>query len=94
MTILERIKAILARDFNLDIDKITLESKFGVDLFGEGYDEIDFIFLVMAVEEDFDFEFDLSDDEEFETLFNLVTISEVVDLLRRKGVKEQEETAV
>ncbi len=70
--VFEKIKEIIAEQLNIDEDTITMESSFREDL---GADSLDVVELVMAVEEEFDVEFD---DEEAE---NITTVGDAVNYI-------------
>lgn len=70
--VFEKIRAIIAEQLNIDEDTITMESSFREDL---GADSLDVVELVMAVEEEFDVEFD---DEEAE---NILTVGDAVNYI-------------
>jgi acyl carrier protein len=70
--VFEKIRAIIAEQLNIDEDTITMESSFREDL---GADSLDVVELVMAVEEEFDVEFD---DEEAE---NISTVGDAVNYI-------------
>lgn len=68
--ILSRLKEILAEQFMVDEDEITLDTSFVDDL---GADSLDIVELTMALEE----EFDISEISE-EDISKLVTVGDVV----------------
>ena len=70
--VFEKIREIIAEQLNIDEDVITMESSFREDL---GADSLDVVELVMAVEEEFDVEFD---DEEAE---NITTVGDAVNYI-------------
>ena len=49
--IFEKLKELIAEQFALDADEISMESSFAEDL---GADSVDLVELVMAMEEEFD----------------------------------------
>ena len=75
---LEKMKRILAEQFNCEEDTITEETNFKDDL---GADSLDLFELVMALEEEYSIEI-LADD-----LTNLTTVGSVIDYLKDKGVE-------
>jgi len=68
--IFSRLKEILAEQFMVDEDEITLDTSFVDDL---GADSLDIVELTMALEE----EFDISEISE-EDISKLVTVGDVV----------------
>ena len=70
--ILEKVKAILAEQLDLDEDTITVDSAIIEDL---GADSIDIVDLVMSLEDEFETEIP---DEAIE---NLRTVGDVVDYI-------------
>jgi len=69
--IFEKLKALIAEQFNVDEDSVTLETSFADDL---NADSVDIVDLSMAIEEEFDLE-ELSEEE-------ASAISTVGDLVR------------
>ena len=67
--VLEKVKAILAEQFDVDEDKITADTDLQEDL---GADSLDVVDLVMSIEESFDIEIP---DEEVE---NIKTVGDIV----------------
>lgn len=76
---LEKMKEIIADQLSIDADSITAESKFKEDLEA---DSLDLFELVMALEEEYDVEIPSED------LTNLLTVQDVIDYLKNKGVEE------
>ena len=60
--VLEKVKAILAEQFDVDEDKITVDTDLQEDL---GADSLDVVDLIMSLEEEFDIEIP---DEEIENI--------------------------
>ena len=69
--IFEKLSALIAEQFNVDEDSITMETSFVDDL---NADSVDLVDLSMALEEEFEIE-ELSEDE-------VSSISTVGDLVR------------
>lgn len=67
--VFEKIQAIVAKELNVDPEKITMETDLVEDL---GADSLDAVELVMAVEEEFDCELD------DETAQNIRKIGDIV----------------
>ena len=76
---LEKMKEIIAEQLSVDADSITESSSFKDDL---GADSLDLFELVMALEEEYSIEIP-SDD-----LTDLLTVGDVVEYLKTKGVEE------
>lgn len=76
---LEKMLPIIAEQLNVEESEIKLESNFKDDL---GADSLDLFELVMALEEEFDVEIPSED------LESIVTVQDVVDYLKGKGVQE------
>ena len=74
---LEKVKEIIAKQLNLDVDEITESTSFKDDL---GADSLDLFELVMALEEEFDIEIPSED------LEKLITVGDVLNYLSDKGV--------
>ena len=74
----ENMREIIAEQLNVDVSEITLETSFKDDL---GADSLDLVELVMALEDQYDIE--LPADE----LSNIVTVEDVINYLRDKGVE-------
>lgn len=71
--IFEKVKEVVADTLKVDANEITLEASFQEDL---DADSLDIVQLLMAFEEEFDFEIP---DEEAE---NLRTVSDVVNYIQ------------
>ena len=76
---LEKMKEIIAEQLGVEEDEISLETSFKEDL---GADSLDLFELVMALEEEYSIEIP-SDD-----LTDLLTVGDVVEYLKTKGVEE------
>ena len=76
---LEKMKAIIAEQLNIDEEKIALESSLKDDL---GADSLDLFELVMALEEEFETEIPT------EELSNINTVEDVMNYLKAKGIEE------
>ena len=63
--VLEKVKAILAEQFDVDEDKITADTDLQEDL---GADSLDVVDLLMSIEDEFDVEVP---DEEIENIKNV-----------------------
>ena len=74
---LERVVEIIKEQLNLDGVEITEDSSFKDDL---GADSLDLFELVMALEEEFGVEIPSED------LSSIVTVNDVVEYLKGKGV--------
>ncbi|MGN0559325.1 MAG: acyl carrier protein [Acutalibacteraceae bacterium] len=70
--VLEKVKAILAEQFDVEEDKITAETDLQEDL---GADSLDVVDLLMSIEDEFDIEVP---DEEVE---NLKTVGALVSYI-------------
>ena len=75
---LEKMKEIIAEQLNVDAEAITAESSFKEDL---GADSLDLFELVMALEDEYSVEIPAED------LQNLLTVGQVMDYLKEKGVE-------
>ena len=71
--VLEKVKAILAEQFDADEDKITADTDLQEDL---GADSLDVVDLLMSIEDEFDVEVP---DEEIE---NVKTVGDVVEYIK------------
>ncbi|NLV49788.1 MAG: acyl carrier protein [Clostridiales bacterium] len=71
--IFDRLKKLLAEQFVVDEDTITLETSFVDDL---GADSLDIVEIVMAIEEEFDIP-EVAEDE----LPKLLTVGDVVNYI-------------
>ena len=76
---LERVKEIIEEQLNLDGVEITEETRFKEDLEA---DSLDLFELVMAFEEEYGIEIPSED------LEKLLTVQDVIDYLKNKGVEE------
>ena len=74
--IFKTIQALIAEQFALEPDEITMESSFTDDL---GADSVDLVELVMAMEE----EFEIGETQE-EDLGNLKTVGDAVNYIAGK----------
>ena len=74
----ENMREMIAEQLNVSVSEITLETSFKDDL---GADSLDLFELVMALEEEYDIE--LPADE----LSSIVTVEDVINYLRDKGVE-------
>lgn len=75
---LERMKEIIAEQLSAEEDTITLKTSFKEDL---GADSLDLFELVMALEDEYSVEIPSED------LEKLVTVGDVVNYLKGKGVE-------
>ena len=75
---LEKMKEIIAEQLNADADSITEASSFKDDL---GADSLDLFELVMALEDEYSVEIPAED------LQSLLTVGEVINYLKEKGVE-------
>ena len=73
----EKMKSIIAEQLNIDASEITLESNFKDDL---NADSLDLFELVMALEDNYGVEIPSED------LEKLLTVGDVVNYLKSKGV--------
>ncbi len=76
---LEKIKEIVAEQLNVDAETITEESSFKDDL---GADSLDLFELVMALEDEYSVEIPSED------LEKILTVGDVINYLKDKGVEE------
>ena len=74
--IFEKLKELIAEQFNVDEDSITLETSFTDDL---NADSVDIVDLSMALEEEFDID-ELSEDE----ASSISTVGDLVRFLQNK----------
>lgn len=65
----EQIKKLLADQFSMDEDDITMETSFAEDI---GADSLDLVELVMALEQEFDLEIDDDEVEKIKTVGDAV----------------------
>ena len=75
---LEKMKEMLAEQFNCEASTITPETSFKDDL---GADSLDLFELVMALEDEYNVEIPA------EELTDLNTVGDVIDYLKNKGVE-------
>ena len=75
---LEKIKQMLAEQFNVEADSISEETSFKDDL---GADSLDLFELVMALEEEYSLEIPA------EELTDIITVGDVCEYLKDKGVE-------
>lgn len=73
----EKMKSIIAEQLNIDASEITLESNFKDDL---NADSLDLFEMVMALEDNYGVEIPSED------LGKLLTVGDVVNYLKSKGV--------
>ena len=76
---LEKIKSIIVKQLDIEASLITEEAGFKDDL---GIDSLDLFELVMAFEEEFGVEIPSED------LESVVTVQDIMDYLKAKGVQE------
>ena len=76
---LEKVKEIIAKQLNLDVDEITESTSFKDDL---GADSLDLFELVMAFEEEYDIEIPSED------LEGIATVGDIIKLMKDNGVEE------
>ena len=74
--IFEKLKALIAEQFNVDEDSVTLETSFADDL---NADSVDIVDLSMALEEEFGI--DELDEEE---VSSITTVGDLVRFLQNK----------
>ena len=74
----DKIKTIIAEQLNVEESTISEASSFKDDL---GADSLDLFELVMALEEEFDVEIPSED------LTSMITVEDVVNYLKEKGVE-------
>ncbi len=75
---LEKMKEIIAEQLSTEVDGITAETSFKEDL---GADSLDLFELVMALEDEYSVEIPSED------LEKLVTVGDVMEYLKEKGVE-------
>ena len=68
---LEKVKEIIAKQLNLDVDEITESTSFKDDL---GADSLDLFELVMAFEEEYDIEIPSEDLEDIATVGDIIKL--------------------
>lgn len=71
--IFEKVKAIVARELNVDADTLTMETNFVEDL---GADSLDAVEIIMAVEDEFEIEVGDDDAQGIRCLGDIVKILE------------------
>ena len=71
--VLEKVKAILAEQFDVDEDKITADTDLQEDL---GADSLDVVDLLMSIEDEFDVEVHDEEIENIKTVGTLVSYIE------------------
>ena len=71
--VLEKVKAILAEQFDVDEDKITADTDLQGDL---GADSLDVVDLLMSIEDEFDVEVPDEEIENIKTVGSLVSYIE------------------
>ena len=76
---LEKVKEIIAKQLNLDVDEITESTSFKDEL---GADSLDLFELVMAFEEEYDIEIPS------ENLEGIETVGDIIKLMKESGVEE------
>ena len=76
---LEKVKEIIAKQLNLDVDEITESTSFKDDL---GADSLDLFELVMAFEEEYDIAIPSED------LEDIGTVGDIIKLMKDNGVEE------
>lgn len=76
---LEKIRAILSEQLEIDPEEVVPEASFKDDL---GIDSLDLFELVMSLEEEYDFEIPAED------LSSLNTIGDVISYLQENGISD------
>jgi acyl carrier protein len=71
--VLEKLKAILSAQFDVDKDSITAETNIQEDL---GADSLDVVDMLMSLEDEFDVEIQDEDVEKIRTVGDIVTYIE------------------
>ena len=71
--VFEKVQEIIAKELNVSLDKITMDTHLVDDL---GADSLDIVELIMALEEEFDIEIPDSDAEK------VVTVGDVVEYIK------------
>ena len=74
--IFEKLSALIAEQFNVDVDSITMDTSFEDDL---NADSVDIVDLSMALEEEFDID-ELSEDE----AAGITTVGDLVRMLQNR----------
>ena len=77
-TMLEKMKEMIAEQLSVEADSVTEASSFKDDL---GADSLDLFELVMALEDEYGVEIPAED------LQNLLTVGDVMNYLKEKGVE-------
>ena len=67
---LEKVKAIIADQLDIDADKINENTSLSEDL---GADSLDIVEMMMSIEEEFGIEIDDDDAKEFKTIADLIS---------------------
>ena len=83
-TVFERVKKIAIEQLSVEDKDVALESKFTDDL---GADSLDLVELIMALEEEFstpESKLEIPDEE----AEKLLTVKDVVDYVKAKGIKD------
>ena len=75
---LEKMKEIIAEQLNVDAEAVLAESSFKEDL---GADSLDLFELVMALEDEYSVEIPSED------LEKILTVQDVIDYMKNKGVE-------
>ena len=78
-SIFSRVRNIVAEQLDVDVNKVTLNANFAIDL---GADSLDTVELVMAIEEEFDIEIPDKDAEQISTL------QQAVDFIKQSVIAE------
>ena len=76
---LEKMKEMIAEQLGVDVASVEAEARFKEDL---DADSLDLVELVMALEEEYGVEIPSED------LEKLLTVQDVIDYLKNKGVEE------
>ena len=74
----ENIKKIIADQFDVDIEEISVETSLRDDL---GADSLDLLDLVMALEDEYNIEIDVE-----EELNSIQTVGDVEEYIKKKGI--------
>lgn len=75
----EKVKSMIIEQLNVEADAVTLEANFKEDL---DADSLDLFELVMSFEEEFGVEIPSEDLEQ------IVTVGDVIDYMKAKGVED------
>ena len=73
--VFEKVKAIVARELNVDEASLTMETNFVEDL---GADSLDAVEIIMAIEDEYGIEIPDEEAEKFQTVRDLVKYVEEV----------------